>query len=103
MDSVGPKLNKLSESRFDSIIFLLRLAGIPFKMRNPSTIYAIYMTTVIICTCTTFLGLFADVYVHWDDLGRAMTTLRALIPFMDLLWMYTYCRYVITETIIVVE
>jgi hypothetical protein len=92
MDIGEPKLKELSEGRFGWIIFFLRLGGIPFKMRKLSAIYAIYMTTVIICSCTTVLGLFADVYVHWDDLGRAMTNMRLLIPVTDALWIYTCCR-----------
>jgi len=92
MDSVEPKLKELSEERFGSIIFFFRLGGIPFKMRKLSTIYAIYMTTTIICSCTTVLGLFADLYVHWDDLRRAMTNMRTLIPITDILWLFTCCR-----------
>jgi hypothetical protein len=92
MDSGKPKQKELSEGRFGSIIFFLRLGGIPFKMRNLSTKYAIYMNTGIICSCASILGLFADVYVHWDNLGRAMTNLRVLIPATDLFWLYTCCR-----------
>lgn len=94
MERGESKLNKLSESRFYSIIFLLRVGGVPFKMRKLSTIYAIYMTTMIICNCTTVLGMFADVYVHWDEFGRAVTTMRALFPIVDIMWIYIYYRYV---------
>jgi hypothetical protein len=59
------------------------------------------MTTGIICSCASILGLFADVCVHWDNLGRAMTNLRVLIPAMDLLWLYTCCRYARTVTMTV--
>ena len=66
-----------------------------------SIIYAVYMTTVIICVSTSYLGMFVDVYVHRDDLGRAMTTMRVLIPVTNVMWIYTYCRYVRTLTITV--
>jgi len=92
MDNEVPKLKELSNSRFGSIIFLLRLAGIPLNMKNMSTLYAIYMVTVIFCTCTTFVGMFADVYIHRDDLGHVMTNFRALIGFTNSLWMLFYCR-----------
>jgi hypothetical protein len=98
MDSGKPELKELSEGRLGSIIFLLRLGGIPFKMRNLSTKYAIYMATGIICNCTTFLAFFADVYVHWDNLGRAMTNLRMFIPASDVLWLYACCRCARTVT-----
>jgi hypothetical protein len=101
MDSGEPKLKELSEGRFGWIIFFLRLGGIPFKMRKLSTLYAIYMTTAIICSCITFLGMFADLYVHWDDLGRAMTNMRVLIPITGVLGIYTCCRYVRTVAVTV--
>jgi hypothetical protein len=92
MNRRGPKLKELSEIRFGSMIFLLRMAGIPLKMKNISTIYAIYMVTVIVCCFTTIIGVFADVYIHWDDLGHAMTTMRTLFPFMNVMWIFTCCR-----------
>jgi hypothetical protein len=92
MDSEVSKAKGLSDTRFGSITFLFRLAGIPFKMKKIPTIYTVYMTIAIICTCTTYVGMFADVYVHRDDLGHAMTTLRVLIPFTNSMWIFLYCR-----------
>jgi hypothetical protein len=92
MDSEEPKLKGQSDSGFGSITFLFRLAGIPFKMRKISTIYAIYMTTVIICSCSTYVGMFADLYVHRDDLGHAVTTVRTLTSITNVMWIYLYCR-----------
>ena len=66
----------LSNSRFGSIIFLLWLAGIPFKMKNMSTLYATYMIIATPRTCTTFVGMFIDVYIHRVYLGHAMTNIR---------------------------
>jgi len=101
MDSENIKLKTQTDRRFGSIILLFRLAGIPFHKKKMSIIYAIYMRTVIICAITTYLGMFIDVYVHWDELGRAMTTMRVLIPVTNIMWLYTYCRYVTTLTIFV--
>jgi hypothetical protein len=92
MDNELPKVKELSNYRFGSIIFLLRLAGIPFKMKKMSTIYTVYMITVISCSCTTFVGMFFDVYIHRDDLGHVMTNIRASIGFANILWMFFYCR-----------
>jgi hypothetical protein len=92
MDNEILKVKELSNSRFGSIIFLLRLAGIPFKMKKMSTIYAIYMITAISCTCTTFIGMFVDVYIHRNDLGHAMTNIRASIAFTNSMWLFFYCR-----------
>jgi hypothetical protein len=92
MERRGTKVKGLSEIRFSRIIFLFRLAGIPFKMKKISTVYVIYMITVIICSCSTFLGMFVDVYIHRDDLSHVMTNLRALTAMIDILWIYFSCR-----------
>jgi hypothetical protein len=92
MDNEIPEVKRLSNVRFGSIIFLLRLAGIPFQMKKMSKLYAIYMITVIFCTCTTFVGMFFDVYIHRDDLENSMTSIRLSIGFTNALWTFFYCR-----------
>ena len=92
MNTEEPKLKEVSEGRFGSMIFLLRMAGIPVKMKKVSTIYTVYMVTVILCSYSSFIGMFVDVYLHWDDLGRAMKTLSVLIPFTNIIWIFSYCR-----------
>jgi hypothetical protein len=92
MESKESEVKGLSEGRFSSIIFSLRLAGIPFKMKRISIIYAIYMITVNFCACCTVLGMFVDVYVHRDDLGHVMTNIRVLFPMVDVVWIYFSCR-----------
>jgi hypothetical protein len=92
MDSEGSKVKGLWDSRFGSIIFLFRLVGIPFKIKEMSTIYAVYMRTVIISTCSAYVGMFVDVYVHGDDLRHAMTTFRAVLTYTNIMWIFLYCR-----------
>jgi len=90
-----------SDRRFGFVILLFRLAGIPFHIKKMSIIYNIYMRTVIICASTSYLGMFFDVYVHRDDLARTMKNMRSLLPVTDVMWLYTYVRYVRTLTITV--
>ena len=92
MDNEQTEVKGLSNSRFASIIFLIRLAGIPFNMKNMSTLYAIYIIITIPSTCITFVGMCVDVYVNRDDVGHAMTNIRALISLMNVLWILSYCR-----------
>jgi len=92
MNRQETKLNVLSEIRFGSMIFLFRMAGIPLKMKKVPTIYAVYMVTVIICSCSTYIGMLIDVYIHRDDLGRAMTTMRVFITLTNVMWIFSYCR-----------
>jgi len=92
MDNEAPKVKELPNSRFGSIIFFLRLTGIPFKMKKISILYATYMTIGISCFCTTYVGMFVDVYIHRDDLGHVMTNIRASIAFTSVLWTIFYSR-----------
>ena len=84
------KVKGLSVFRFGSMIFLFRMAGIPFKMKKVSTIYALYMITVTVCCCSTVIGMFVDVYIHWDDLGSSVLTV--LISFVNIMWIFSNCR-----------
>ena len=92
MNRQETKLKGLSQLRFGSMIFLFRMAGIPLKMKKVPTIYAVYLIIVIICSCSTYIGMLFHVYIHRDDLGRAMTTLRILIPTTNIMWIFSYCR-----------
>jgi len=86
------KLNGLLDIRFASIIFLFRLTGIPVKVKKISTIYFLYVISVIICSFNMYIGMFFDVYINRDDLGCAMTTMRALISFTHYMWIFSNCR-----------
>jgi hypothetical protein len=101
MEGEDTKENGLKESRFGSIIFLLRVAGIPFKMKKVSTVYAVYMITVIFFSCISFLGLLIDASIHRDDLGHTTQGVSVWIPMSNNLWIYIYCRYVRTLAITV--
>ena len=92
MNTTETKAKGLSDIRFTSIIFLFRLGGIPVKMKKISTIYSAYMIIVFICSSSTFIGMFADVNVHWKYLGRAMTSTRALFSYANVMWIFSYCR-----------
>jgi hypothetical protein len=92
MDFEGQKIKKRSDNNFSSILFLFRLAGVPIKMNKISTIYAIYMITVIFSTCSTIIGFIIGVYIYRDDLGYIMTNMRVLIPLMNDMVIYVYCR-----------
>jgi hypothetical protein len=96
MENEGTKINRLSERRFGSIIFLLRLGEIPFRMKEIPNIYTIYMTTLTLFGFSTCVGMILEGYVHWDDLRRTITSLRLSLPFVNAMWLYTYSRYVRT-------
>jgi hypothetical protein len=92
MEVVGQKLKKQSDNYFNSIVFFFRLAGVPLKMNNISTVYAVYMITVMFCSSSTFIGFIVGVYEHRDDLGHIMSSMRVLMPLINTLIIYVYCR-----------
>ena len=92
METEETKVEGLSEIRFSRIIFFLRLAGIPFKMKKMSTLYAIYMITGIVCTCSLFLGTFVDVYLHRDNVRHTMTNIHIVAGMTNIVWIYFSCR-----------
>jgi hypothetical protein len=92
MECKGANIKGSLDSRFGWVIFFFRLAGVPLKKKKISTIYAIYMITVILCTFTTVIGMFVDVFISWDDFGHAMTNIRLLVLVTNIIWVYIYCR-----------
>ena len=92
MKRISSQMESLSEIRFGSVVLLFRIAGIPLKMNKMSTLYTIYMITVIFCTSTTFVGMIIDVYVHRDNLRHTVTNIRASITSTNIVWMWCYCR-----------
>ena len=92
MKRIGSQMESLSEIRFSSVVLLFRIAGIPLKIKKMSTLYTIYMITVIFCTGTTFVGMIADVYVHRDNLRHTVTNIRVSITATNMICIWCYCR-----------
>ena len=86
------QMERLSESRFSSVVLIFRIAGIPLKIKEMSTFYTIYMITVIFCTSSTFVGMIVDVYLHRDNLLQAVTNNPLLIASTNAVWIWCYFR-----------
>jgi hypothetical protein len=92
MERKYTEMEKLSESRFGSIILLFRIAGISFNVKNKPTIYTMYGITAMVCIFSTFVGMMVEVYIRRDNLRSAMTTARALPGMINIVWIWCYCR-----------
>lgn len=92
MEMEEQEVKRQSDIYFNSIIFFFRLTGVPFRMNKISTIYSVYMTTVIFCTCSTIIGIAVVVYEHRDDLEYIIISMRVLMPLINDLVIYVYCR-----------
>ena len=69
MEIASQKVNKLWDNYFNSVVFFFRLPEVPIQMNKISTLYAIYMLTVISCTSSTIIGFIVGVYYTatiWD-------------------------------------
>jgi len=63
------KVNKLWDNYFNSIVLFFRLEGVPIQINKISTLYAIYMLTVISCISSIIIGFIIGVYYTatiWD-------------------------------------
>jgi hypothetical protein len=92
MESKYTEIESLFDSRFGSVILIFRLVGIPFKITKNPTIYSIYVITVIVCSLSTCVGMFIDVYIRMDDLRSVMATARVLSGTITAVWIWIHCR-----------
>jgi hypothetical protein len=57
MDTDASHAKDLSERRFRSLFFVMRLGGVPCNMKNISTVHAIYNGVIAVCFCITYFSL----------------------------------------------
>jgi hypothetical protein len=92
MESKYTEIESLFECRFSSIILLFRLAGISLKIKRKPIIYSLYVITVIVCSCSTFIGMFIDAYLRTNDLRSATRNACLLFGITNVIWIWIYCR-----------
>lgn len=81
-----------SESRFKTLLFLIRFAGIPVNVKSVSTVNAIYNVTVIVCCYTITAFLHMDTFVHRHQLEDVMKKIRALFVIYSIMWAHISLR-----------
>jgi hypothetical protein len=78
--------------RFDTILSLLRLAGIQLKTKSTTKLTMVYNVTIIVCYYITILCLCMDAFVRRNDLVECMKKIRLIYPNGIVMWIHFSLR-----------
>jgi hypothetical protein len=84
--------NNLSETRFKTLLFLLRIAGIQLKMKSVPKVNVGCNMVLISCFYVTTVCLHMDSFVNRHDLVKLMKKIRILIATYLLMWIHFSLR-----------
>ena len=85
--------NNLFQIRYKTVLYFLRLAGIPLHIRPLSKVQTLYNTVCVLCYYSTFICAFMDTYVHRYDLVQAMKKIRVFFAMSVAVWVHFNLRY----------
>jgi len=86
--------NELNQSRFKTLLYFLRLGGIPLQIKSVSKLNSLYKTVCVTCYYGSFMCGFVDTFVHRHDLSEAVKKLRINFAMLLVAWMHFSLRYV---------
>lgn len=86
--------NKLNHSRFTTLLYFLRLGGIPLQITSISKVNNLYKTVCVVCYYGSLMCAFMDTFDHRHELTEAMKKLRVFIAMSNVAWMHFSLRYV---------
>jgi hypothetical protein len=84
--------NNVSESRFKTVLFLLRTAGIQLNVKTLSGVDIAYNTITVLCTYVTVLCLYMDSFVHRHNLVEFMEKVHLLAAMHVVIWIHLNLR-----------
>jgi hypothetical protein len=90
----------LSERRFRTLFFVMRLGGVPFNMKNISTVHAIYNGAILMCFCVTYFSVIMGFIVTRHNLEETMNNVRLVYGLGIVTWTYLIVRYVSSQYIV---
>jgi hypothetical protein len=82
----------VSESRFKTVLFLLRTAGIQINVKTKSGVDIAYNTINVLCTHVTVLCLYMDSLVHRHNLVDFMEKIHFLAAMHVVIWINVNLR-----------
>jgi hypothetical protein len=83
----------LTESRFKTFLYFLRLVGIPLNIKRVSAVHAAYNGIIIVCFYITTISIYTDTYAHREDLAYVMRKIRVLLGMNLVTWLHISFRY----------
>jgi hypothetical protein len=90
----------LSERRFRTLFFVMRLGGVPCNTKNISTVHATYNGVIVTCFCVTYFSVIMGFIVTRESLEETMNNVRVAYIFGTITWMYLSVRYVSSHPIV---
>jgi hypothetical protein len=84
--------NSLSETRFKTILFLLRTVVIQLNMKSVPKIKVVCNIVLISCFYVTFVCMHMDSFVNRHDLVNVMRKISMLIETYLLMWIHFSLR-----------
>jgi hypothetical protein len=84
--------NNLSETRFKTLLFLLRTAGIQVNMKSVTKVKVVCNIVLISCFYVTIVCLHMDSFVNRHDLVKVMKKIRILISNYIFMWIHFTLR-----------
>jgi hypothetical protein len=97
MECINSEGNIVSSSnkyyyRFNTILSLLRLGGIPLTKKSTTKVTMVYNVTIIVCFYITNVCLCMDAFVHRRELVECMKKIRLVIPLQLVMWTHFSLR-----------
>jgi hypothetical protein len=80
------------ESRFKTLLRLLRLGGISINTKSITVLNSMYNTTISVCFYMTTMCHFMDTFVHRHQLAEAMKKIRVLVALQLCMWIHLSIR-----------
>jgi hypothetical protein len=93
MDVHKSHKNHTTESRFGTLLFLLRMGGIAVNMKTQPTTHIVYNVCLVLCYYVTFLSVFLDYLQKTDNLKESMKNVRLLFAMGYISWIHLSLRY----------
>jgi hypothetical protein len=92
MDTDISHAKDLSERRFRTLFFVMRLGAVPCNMKNISTVHTTYNVVIVMCFCVTYFSLIMGFIFTRQNLKETMNNVRLAYVFGLITWMYLSVR-----------
>lgn len=86
----GPK--SLAQSRFRSVINLIKIGGVPILNPSVSRLYRMYCVLCYIAEYTTLIAMMLEVCLHTEDFDHSMDAAMVLMLFLGISFVKFYIR-----------
>jgi len=89
----GPHKTSLTQSRFSTVLFIFKLAGIPLSTQSTSSVHSAYNATIVVCFYITCVSCFMDILNNKDNLEQLIKSIREFLPMVLVIVNHVFFRY----------